>query len=217
MGLGRALLAQVLPRADAGLSMGTATDSAQPISNALYSRYGIVPRVPLLHLIGEVRVPGALAELPAGVTATPFEAIAAGPPGGAGHRDLTETIGRLDLEIAGFEHPEDHRFLRTSGRRGFLYRDSAGMVLGYGYTSEIGRVGPVAALDSAHVAPILGHLLRAVAPRGAFAVWAAGTATEAVTTLLAAGLRLEPFPILLCWDRPVCDLARYLPISPGLL
>ena len=151
------------------------------------------------------------------MTATPFEAIAAGPPGGAGHRELTETIGRLDLELAGFEHPEDHRFLRVGGRRGFLYRDVTGATLGYGYTSEIGRVGPVAALDSRHVAPILGHLLRAVQPRGAFAVWVPGTAGDAVSTLIAAGLRLEPFPILLCWDRSVSDLSRYLPISPGLL
>ena len=217
MGLGRELLARVLPPADAGLSLGTATDSAQPISNALYSTYGIVPRVPLLHLIGDVRVPGALPDLPPGVTATPFEAIAAGPPGGAGHRELAETIGRLDLAVAGFEHPEDHRFLRIGGRRGFLYRDAAGTATGYGYTSEIGRVGPVAALDAAHVAPILGHLLRAVQPRGAFAIWVAGTAGDAVSMLLGAGLRLEPFPILLCWDRPVSDLARYLPISPGLL
>lgn len=217
MGLGRELLARVLPPADAGLSLGTATDSAQPISNALYSTYGIVPRVPLLHLIGDVRFPRTLPELPAGVTATPFEAIAAGPPGGAGHRELTDTIGRLDLQLAGFEHPEDHRFLRIGGRRGFLYRDPAGKAIGYGYTSEVGRVGPVAALDAGHVAPILGHLLRAVQPRGAFAVWVAGTAGDAVSMLLAAGLRLEPFPILLCWDRPLGDLARYLPISPGLL
>ena len=34
---------------------------------------------------------------------------------------------------------------------------------------------------------------------------------------LAARFRLEPFPLLLCWDRPFVDLERYLPISPGLL
>ena len=217
MGLGRSLLARVLPPAGAGLSLGTATDSAQPISNALYSTYGIVPRMPLLHLIGEVRKPDVLPGLPAGVTATPFEAIAAGPPGGAGHRELTETVGRLDRELAGFEHPEDHRFLRLGDRRGYLYRDGRGEPLGYGYTSEVGRVGPVAALDPGHVAPFVGHLLRAVQPRGAFAIWVPGAASEAVIMLLGAGLRLESFPILLCWDRPVVDLARYLPMSPGLL
>ncbi|HTC86413.1 MAG TPA: GNAT family N-acetyltransferase [Candidatus Acidoferrum sp.] len=219
LGLGRALLTRVLPPPDAGMSLGTATDSAQPISNALYSMYGIVPRVPFLHLIGDVRVPDALPDLPAGVTAIPFEAIAGGQPDGAGHRELTETVGRVDLAAAGFEHPQDHRFLRTGGggRRGFLYRDAAGRPVAYGYTSDVGRVGPVAALDSSHVAPILAHLLRAAQPRGAFAVWVPGTAGESVTMLLGAGLRLESFPLLLCWDRPVSDLTRYLPISPGLL
>ena len=42
-GVGRALLAQVMPEPSAGMSMATATDSAQPISNALYSSTGSCP------------------------------------------------------------------------------------------------------------------------------------------------------------------------------
>jgi hypothetical protein len=34
---------------------------------------------------------------------------------------------------------------------------------------------------------------------------------------LAAGMRLDPFPVLLCWDRQPTDFGRYLPISPGML
>jgi GNAT superfamily N-acetyltransferase len=216
LGLGRSLLEAVLPPAGSGISRATCTDSVQPISNALYSAYGIVPRQPLLHLLGDVRHPDALSDLPAGTTATPFEAIAAGPPGGAGHLALTEAIGRLDRETLGWEHPADHRFLRMGGRRGFLYRDGNGADIGYGYASEVGRVGPVAVLDPDHLAPIVGHLLRAVQPRGAQAVWVAGAAAETITMLLAAGLRFEDFPILVCWDRPFADFSRYLPISPGL-
>ncbi len=65
------------------------------------------------------------------------------------------------------------------------------------------------------MAPVLGHLLRAVQPRGAFAIWTPGAAGDAVRMLLDAGLRLEPFPILMCWDAPLTDWTRYLPISPG--
>jgi GNAT superfamily N-acetyltransferase len=217
LGLGRTLLDRVLPPAGAGLALGTATDSAQPISNALYSRYGIVPRIPLLHLVGDVRRPDALPRLPAGLVATPFEAtedeLRTGP------QDLawSEVVGPLDLEVAGFEHPEDHRHLAAAGRRGFLYRDAAGAVEAYGYTSESGRVGPVAVRDRTLLPPVLGHLLRTVQARGAFAAWIPGAAGETVSTLLAAGLRLEDFPILLCWDRPFADFSRYVPISPGLL
>lgn len=217
IGLGRTLLERVLPEPGAGLCLGTAIDSAQPISMALYSQYGMLPRLPVLHLIGDVRRPAALAPLPDGVTATAFEAIAAGPPDGPGHRELSAIVEAIDRELLGFEHPQDHRHLRVMGRRGFLYRDRDGAVLGYGYGSEVGRVGPIAVRRSELLGPVLGHVMGAIRARGAYAVWVPGSATEAVVSLLEAGLRIEPFPILFCWDRPLTDFSRYLPISPGLL
>jgi GNAT superfamily N-acetyltransferase len=51
-GVGRAQLERVGPADDGAAFRATATDSAQPISNALYASLGIVPRVPLLNLIG---------------------------------------------------------------------------------------------------------------------------------------------------------------------
>ncbi len=66
-GLGRRLVEAILPADDAILA--TATDSAQPISSGLYSRYGIVPRLPLLSLSGYVTRPETLPELPAGIAA----------------------------------------------------------------------------------------------------------------------------------------------------
>lgn len=216
-GIGRQLLERVLPEAGSGQHLGTATDSAQPIANALYSRYGIVPRMPLLNLSGELRRPDVLPALPDGVTVTSFEDVVAGGSDGAGHRELAAIANALDRATLGVEHPQDHAWLRISGRHGFVYRSAGGDVVGYGYGSEVGRVGPVAVTDPALMAPVLGHLLRAVQPRGAFAIWTPGAAGEAVRMLLDAGLRLEPFPILMCWDRPLTDWTRYLPISPGLL
>ena len=52
-------------------------------------------------------------------------------------------------------------------------------------------------------------------PRGAFAIWVGGAADRAIVPALRAGFRLDQFPVLLCWDRPFADFARYLPISPG--
>ena len=222
-GIGRQLLERVLPVPDSGLALGTATDSAQPISNALYSGYGMVPRMPLLQLTGMLRRPESLPDLPDGVSVTTFEDIVAGVAGtpgsaaGAGHRELAALVNGLDRGTLGFEHPQDHAWLRASERRGFLYRSVGGDAVGYGYASEVGRVGPVAVADPALMAPVLGHLLRAVQPRGAFAVGTPGAAGDTVRMLLDAGLRLEPFPILMCWDSPVTDYTRYLPISPGLL
>jgi GNAT superfamily N-acetyltransferase len=215
-GVGRRLLARVLPD-DPDVARATATDSAQPISNALYATYGIVPRMPLLNLSGLPERPGSFGALPSGVVPTSFDTLAAGPPGGEGHRRLTETVDALDRELLGASHPVDHRFLRSESRWGWLYHGPDGSPLGYGYAGEAGRLGPIAVRDETLLGPVLGHLTSAVAPRGAFATWVPGAADRAVVALLGAGFRLDRFPVLVCWDRPFADFSRYLPISPGLL
>ena len=215
-GLGRRLLAQVLP-VDDGMARATATDSAQPVSNALYASYGIAPRMPLLNLSGLPDRPEAFGALPSGIVPVAFETMASGPDGGAGQRKLAAAVDALDRELLGAGHSMDHRFLRSESRRGWLYHGPDGMPLGYGYAGEAGRLGPVAARDEALLAPILGHLTSVVVPRGAFATWIGGAADRALAATLGAGFRLDQFPILLCWDRPFADFSRYLPISPGLL
>jgi GNAT superfamily N-acetyltransferase len=215
-GVGRQLLERILP-ADARVIRATATDSAQPISNALYTKYGITPRMPLLNLSGLPERPEAFGTLPSGVVPVAFDTIAAGLPGGPGHQRLVAAIDALDREVIGAAHPMDHRFLQSEKRRSWLYHGPDGMPLGYGYAGEAGRLGPVAVRDEALLAPILGHLTSVVPPRGAFATWVGGAADRALIALLGAGFRLDRFPVLLCWDRPFADFGRYLPISPGLL
>jgi hypothetical protein len=105
----------------------------------------------------------------------------------------------------------------AEGRRGFLYHARTGAAVGYGYTSESGRVGPIAVADPALLGAVVGHLVMAVRPRGAFGLWVPGSADEAIVPLLRAGFRLDGFPVMLCWDRPFADFSRYMPISPGLL
>lgn len=215
-GLGRALLARVGPADGEASFRATATDSAQPISNALYASAGIVPRIPLLNLIGLPQEPAAFGTLPSGIVPTAFVDLVEGA-GGQGHRRLADAVDTLDREVLGVAHPADHRFLRQESRTGWLYHGPDGSPVAYGYATEAGRIGPVAVRDPALLAPILGHLSSAVTPRGAFALWLPGTADRAVVPALQAGFRLDQFPVLLCWDRPFADLTRYLPISPGLL
>lgn len=214
-GLGRALLSRVTPGDGEASFRSTATDSVQPISNALYASEGIVPRVPLLNLIGLPQDPGAFGSLPSGIVPLAFADLA-GRPGSDGHQQLADDVDALDREVLGVAHPADHRFLRQESRTGWLYRGPDDAVLGYGYATEAGRIGPVAVRDPELLAPILGHLSSAVTPRGAFALWLPGTADRAIVPALRAGFRLDQFPVLLCWDEPFADLARYLPISPGL-
>jgi GNAT superfamily N-acetyltransferase len=215
-GVGRELLSHVLP-SDGEMARATATDSAQPISIALYATYGMAPRMPLLNLVGLPDRPAAFGPMPSGIVPVAFEQIAAGPADSQGHGDLVRAIDLLDRELFGVAHPEDHAYLRSEGRHGWLYHGPDGQPVGYGYAGEAGRLGPVAARDPDLLAPILGHLTSAVVPRGAFAIWIGGAADRALMAVLRAGFRLEPFPVLICWDRPFADFSRYLPISSGLL
>ena len=215
-GLGRALLDATMR--DPGGATGwraTSTDSAQPISNGLYASLGIVPRIPLLRLVGLPERPDAFPVMPEGIGVSAFDEIDGG--GGLASAALSAELAALDRDTVGFEKAADHAFVVGEGRRGFLYHDRTGAAVAYGYTSESGRVGPIAVADPALLGAVVGHLVTAVRPRGAFGVWVPGSAGEAVVPLLRAGFRLEGFPVLLCWDRPFADFGRYIPISPGLL
>ncbi|HEU4571987.1 MAG TPA: GNAT family N-acetyltransferase [Candidatus Limnocylindrales bacterium] len=212
-GLGRALLERTLPAGarpgrpdDAGWTFATVTDSVQPISNALYARLGIVPQVPMLHLAGIVRRRAAFPPLPDGISAVRFEAV-----------DPTDAVAAIDRRVLGYEHPADHGFVRADGRVGILYRGRDGDAVGYGYTSRVGRVGPIAAVDPELLPAIAGDVLATVEPNGVFSTWVPGAAASTVQALLEAGLRLEPFPALHCWDRASVDDRRYVPITLALL
>jgi GNAT superfamily N-acetyltransferase len=214
-GIGRALLGQLLP-ADGTAALATCTDAAQPISNGLYASLGMVPRMPLLRLVGLAERPAELPRLPEGIDAVPFDEVNRGGDriGGAA---LDDEIAALDRDAAGFEHPADHAMVRAEGRTGFLYVGPDGKPVGYGYASAAGRVGPIAVRDRALLGPVIAHLVTTVVPRGAFGLWLPGAAEETIGPLVRAGFRLDGFPALMCWDRPFADFARYVPISPGLL
>lgn len=207
-GVGRALLRTVMDGTD-HLLLGTATDSAQPISNALYAQLGIVPRVPLLHLAGMVEHEDALLPLGDGITVERTDRQPADR--------VNDALAGIDRQLLGYEHPEDHAYLREDGRVGFLYADRSGHPIGYGYATPVGRVGPVAALDEATMPAIVGDLLRRVPASGAHSLRVPGDAAAVVTMLLRAGFRLESFPVLVAFSEPYADLARYIPISAALL
>jgi GNAT superfamily N-acetyltransferase len=214
-GLGRALLDRVLPPPESA-SLMTCTDSAQPISNGLYASLGMTPRMPLLRLVG-LPDRAEMPPLPEGIRAVRFDEI--GDLGGDGLSGaaLDDELRALDREVLGFDHPQDHDLVRREERIGFLFLGPDGSAIGYGYASEAGRVGPVAVRDASLLAPVVCHVLAAIRPRGAFGIWLPGAAGPTMTTLLRSGFRFDGFPCLVCWDRPLTDFSRYVPISPGLL
>jgi GNAT superfamily N-acetyltransferase len=212
-GVGRALLERILPADPDGRLLATCTDSAQPVSNGLYASFGIVPRMPFLNLLGRPRDGWTPPPLPDGLTAVRLEP---GPDGRLASSEQAE-LDSLDAELNGWSHPQDHAFDLRERPWLFGYRDATGRLAGYGYTSEVGRAGPIAVRDPEDLWPVAAHLLTAVPPRGASSIWFGGHATEAVAAGIRAGLRLEGFPILACWNKPYADFTRYVPTSPGLI
>jgi GNAT superfamily N-acetyltransferase len=194
---------------------GMCTDSVQPISNALYARRGMVPRIPIWRLFGEIRRWGAVPALPRSLEAVPFEAIATEGPDG--HRRLADLVDGLDREIIGVAHGRDHAFLRREGRAGFLVSERGGRPLGYAYGSGVGRMGPVASLDPALHPALVGVAIRETPVPGPLALWVPGTADVLTRALLDAGLRFDGFPGLVCWSTRDHPFERYVPISLAII
>jgi GNAT superfamily N-acetyltransferase len=169
-GMGRRLFD--LAAADAPLRRVTITDSIQPISNALYARYGLIPTVPLLLFEGQPSI-----DAPANVV-----------EGEASPGDVVE----LDRAGYGFDRTIDHPFWARQRTRTVWTRN--GTAVGYAYHSLTGSIGPLVGRDPASAADCLRAEL-AARPRAVVEV--PGTARELVEVALRAGLRLVPPPGIL--------------------
>jgi hypothetical protein len=161
--------------------------------------------MPVFNLVGTPN-PAALGRLPAGIEAAPLD-----------RPEIAAAIDAIDRQVLGYAHPVDHAHIRAVGRTGFIFRTESGEALGYGYSSEAGRFGPVATLDDTLTAPIIGHLMHNIRPRGATSAWVPGANDRAMVALLRSGLRIEGFPALMCWTRPFGRFESYMPASLALL
>ena len=217
-GLGRALLDRVLP-ANGAATLATCTDSAQPISNALYASLGMVPRMPLLRLVGLPDRPEALATLP---RRHPRRSLRRGRRRGGtglGGAALDDELAALDRDAAGFEHREDHAFVarRSSGSDSSIVgRDGAARRLRLRVGGRTGRSGrsPGSGAPRAdprpprHDRPAAWGVRRLDTGRG-------DDRDDARSCAPDSGSMASPACV--CWDRPLTDFSRYVPISPGLL
>lgn len=183
MGVGRRLV----ELACAGVpSLGmTITDSIQPVSNALYSNWGLLPATPILSFSGEPSV-------------EPVPGLEAGPA-------TPEALHALDLAAYGFDRAIDHEFWASRGEARIWHR--AGDPVAYTYRRPNGQVGPLGGRDPESAALALRAVLAAGGP-ASLAV--PGSARSLVRTALAAGLRLHaPAGLLLTTDgvAPPASLA----------
>jgi GNAT superfamily N-acetyltransferase len=172
--------------------------SYQPISAALYSWYGMTPRVPIYMLSGNPRVD--LPQLPRGLRVAKLNAAAAEP---------------LDLEVCGLTRTPDHEWWEQMGRSRFGLFERNDLV-GYGYVQEVGRLGPLVVRREELLLPFAGRLLAEMPRVETWLVNVPGPAKEAFVALLRAGMRIEGPPAIYCATEQRIDHSRYLPASYAL-
>jgi GNAT superfamily N-acetyltransferase len=199
--LGRAVLEACLLGAGEGITaVATCAEADQPVSTGLYASTGLAPRLPLYLLSGTPRG-DVLPELPAGVERRRLSGSA---------------LAELDRAVVGYERPADHAWW-AANRDGILYVDASGAPIGYGYAHGSGRVGPVAALDPAHLAAFVGDRIRGVAVLEGRQLIVPGHAITVLGPLLAAGMRIEATPAVYCSSGGGPRFDRYLPMSFALI
>ncbi len=176
-GIGRRLFE--LAAADAPRHRVTITDSIQPISTALYGRYGLLPATPVVGFAGEptVREPPDLQ--PAAPT----------PP----------ALEMLDRSAYGCSRAPDHPYWASRGTGTLWLRN--GQPVAYAYVRADGRLGPLAGRDPESAAAALRAELARL-PSVQLVV--PGSARRLVEAALGAGLRIDPPPglLLLSEDAP---------------
>lgn len=200
-GIGRAVLAECFEAMGRPGRMGTCAEADQPVSTGLYAGLGLVPRLPLYLVTGELDA-GAL-------------------PGGSDGlvmSDLRPTdVAAFDEEMLGHARPAEHAFWIADERRGWKMSAADGRTLGYGYVHRSGRLGPIAASEPGYLPYLLSHLIGSVRPPGPWQIVVPGPAATVLPSLLAGGMRIDGTPAMYCADHAGPPFERYLPMSFALL
>jgi GNAT superfamily N-acetyltransferase len=189
-GIGRRLLELALAGAPARRT--TISDAIQPVSNALYAGYGLLPTTPILTFTGTPTVDA------------PSDLVASEP--------TADTLALLDRDAYGFDRAVDHAFWAAEATPTLWLRN--GEPVAYSYRWPRGRIGPLGGRDEASAAAALqAELARQPGPR----VEIPGTCRSLVRVALAAGLRLASPPGLLLLSDAVEPPRSLATASYGLL
>ena len=198
-GIGRELLQRCLTTEAPGGIRLTVTEAGQPVSNALYGRFGMFPQTPLVHVEGPVWTGAAASEALTLSIIEPADCAAA-------------DLAAIDKSVFGTSRPEDHEcWLGMPTMAGYRLHDNGEMV-GYLYLDGAGVIGPVATSEQRHLVPAIEGAVRAAADEGIETVRARvpGPARPALDYLLRHGFRFGPSINLLLTSRDICTLDRYL-------
>jgi len=208
-GIGSALLAlaEEHARKSGAKTRALITFAFNTVSQGLYIRHGIFPRLPLYNV--SVARP-ALAEHPHDGTLPPAP-IEDTP---ARLRSLAE----IDREVLGVSRERHHRHLIENGElRGVVF-STDGRPAGYAYISPGGHIGPVAVIRPDLLAAAFATALELAAEGGSAQVSAflPGTSEDLLGLAAERGMRIT-FPMVLASSGDFGNWKQYLPRNPGFM
>lgn len=234
-GVGRRMFNHLVSsRPNAETTISLTTDTAQPVSNALYAQFGIVGRIPLQNMRGTIDTT-KLAQ-PFQRTLVALQIVRENPKEDQiSLDDATNEFSALEKEVLGYSrNPSDHPYFLTGKPLAFLFRDaSTGQTVGYSYAKPGGAIGPVLAsrrelfrelvLDSLVKAQEAGRKQAEKPEEVVVSIWTCSSEVpELFAELMQVGMKISGFPMLLAWDgeagKPfVSDWKRYQMNGPGFL
>jgi ribosomal protein S18 acetylase RimI-like enzyme len=177
------------------------------VSQGLYIRHGLFPRLPIYFFSGarDVLMNRLQGEK---LRCVPIDAT-----------DSTlKTLVQLDTGALGISREKHHRYLLNDPMmKGVLLHDGSNCV-GYAYVSATGHVGPLAVALPRAMGAAFRTALDLAAASGAAQVSAflPGVSDQALSIAVEHGMRIT-FPMVLVATREFGDWTRYLPRNPGFM
>lgn len=207
-GIGNELLDRTLRHASqAGATeKSLITFAFNVVSQGLYARHGLLPRLPI-HLCSAERESLARRAWGHTLRSTPIRATAA---------DL-EMLRRLDIEALGVSREKHHRYLLGDPRMEGVFLEDGGERVGYAYVAATGHIGPLAVID-AHALPGSFRAALAMAVAGEakqISVFVPGP-SDALAIAAGHGMRFA-LPMVLMSASDCGDWTRYLPRNPSFM
>lgn len=207
-GIGNELLRRTMEHASqAGATeKSLITFAFNVVSQGLYARHGLLPRVPI-HLCSAERESLACQVENPVLRTTPIRATAV---------DL-EALRKLDIATLGVSREKHHRYLLGEPGMKGVFLDDGGERVGYAYIAATGHIGPVAVMH-AHAVPDAFRAALAIAVAGEarqISVFVPGT-SEALAIAARQGMRFA-LPMVLMATHDCGDWTRYLPRNPGFM
>ena len=208
-GIGGALMARTSEHArkNGAHNRALITFTFNTVSQGLYIKHGLFPRVPLYFFRVE------RAALKQRSRHQPLRAVNVADT--SAHSELLE---RLDRSALGFSRAKHHRFLRTDGTVGGFLLHREDDCIGYVYVSVSGHIGPLAILQRDDMAGAFAAALDLAAGSQAsyISAFLPGVSEASLDAAIAAGMRIT-FPMVLMSAKEFGDWQRYLPRNPGFM